>query len=50
LPEQKSTLIVPGDPFHSEHRLRIGYGGDPGILKKGLASFSELVEELLARA
>lgn len=44
LREEKSVLIVPGDQFQMDHYVRIGYGGEPDILAKGLSLFSELLE------
>jgi aspartate/methionine/tyrosine aminotransferase len=49
LREDKSVLIVPGDQFELDRHVRIGYGGEPEIVKKGLSLFSELLGELQAR-
>ncbi len=46
LREEKSVLIVPGDQFMMDHYVRIGYGGEPEILTKGLALFSEVLESV----
>ena len=43
LKEEKSVLIVPGDQFQLDHYVRVGYGGEPEIVKEGLALFSELL-------
>lgn len=40
---EKDVLLVPGDQFGMDHFLRIGYGGDPGVLRCGL----QLVGEVL---
>jgi aspartate/methionine/tyrosine aminotransferase len=40
---EKSVLIVPGDQFQLDHYVRIGYGGEPEVVKEGLALFSELL-------
>jgi aspartate/methionine/tyrosine aminotransferase len=44
LREEKSVLLVPGDHFHMDHHVRIGYGGEPETLQKGLALVSELLD------
>jgi aspartate/methionine/tyrosine aminotransferase len=46
LRKEKSVLIVPGDQFELDHYVRIGYGGEPEVLEKGLTLFSELVNEV----
>jgi aspartate/methionine/tyrosine aminotransferase len=46
LRDEKSVLVVPGDHFGMEHYLRIGYGYDQEVLKKGLELFSELLETI----
>jgi aspartate/methionine/tyrosine aminotransferase len=43
---EKSTLIVPGDHFEMDHFLRIGFGSDPGFLRKGLDRVGELLDDL----
>jgi aspartate/methionine/tyrosine aminotransferase len=50
LREEKSVLIVPGDQFHMNHYLRVGFGYKPGILKKGLELFSELLQTVRSEA
>jgi hypothetical protein len=49
LREEKSVLIVPGDQFELDYHVRIGYGGEPEIVQKGLTLFSELMNELRAQ-
>ncbi|MDA2924943.1 aminotransferase class I/II-fold pyridoxal phosphate-dependent enzyme [Acidobacteria bacterium AH-259-L09] len=44
--DEKSVLIVPGDHFGMDHFVRIGYGGEPDILQKGLSLFSEVLESV----
>jgi aspartate/methionine/tyrosine aminotransferase len=46
LRDEKSVLVVPGDHFGMDHYLRIGYGYDREVLKKGLELFSELLETI----
>jgi aspartate/methionine/tyrosine aminotransferase len=46
LRKEKSVLIVPGDQFELDHHVRIGYGGEPEIVRKGLTLFAELMNEL----
>jgi len=46
LREEKSVLVVPGDHFGMDHYIRIGYGYDREVLKKGLDLFSELLETI----
>ena len=43
---EQSVLIVPGDQFKMDHYLRIGYGGEPEVLTKGLALFTEMLESV----
>jgi aspartate/methionine/tyrosine aminotransferase len=45
---EKDTLIVPGDQFHMDHYLRIGYGGIPDQLEAGLARVGDLLQNLQA--
>jgi aspartate/methionine/tyrosine aminotransferase len=44
---EKSVLIVPGDYFHMDHYLRIGYGGEPECLRQGLNLVHEAIEEII---
>jgi aspartate/methionine/tyrosine aminotransferase len=45
---EKSTLIVPGDHFHMDGYLRIGYGSPPDRLEAALARVGELLSSLKA--
>jgi len=38
LRDERGVLVVPGDHFGMDGFLRIGYGGDPDDLRKGLAA------------
>ena len=48
LRQEKSVLIVPGEHFHMERYLRIGYGGPVEDLEEGLALFGELLDTIRA--
>ena len=43
--ETKSVLIVPGDHFHMDGYLRIGYGEEKQTLLKALALIEEVLRE-----
>jgi len=47
---EKSVLIVPGDHFHMDGYLRIGFGSETKYLKDGLDRLHELLTSLLAHA
>jgi len=47
---EKSVLIVPGDHFHMDGYLRIGFGSETKYLKDGLDRLHELLTALLAHA
>ena len=38
------VLVVPGVHFGLEHHLRIGIGGDAGLLREGLARLGRVLE------
>ena len=46
--ETKSVLIVPGDHFHMDGYLRIGYGEEKPMLEKALALIEEAIKEAQA--
>ncbi len=45
LRQEKSVLIVPGDQFHMDGFLRVGFGGDPAELKEGLKRLAGLAAD-----
>jgi len=47
---EKSVLIVPGDHFHMDGYLRIGFGSETKYLKDGLDRLHELLTALPAHA
>ncbi|MBI4538376.1 MAG: aminotransferase class I/II-fold pyridoxal phosphate-dependent enzyme [Gemmatimonadetes bacterium] len=49
LREEKSVLVVPGDHFGMDRFFRVGFGGEPDTLERGLALFSELLDSLSGR-
>jgi aspartate/methionine/tyrosine aminotransferase len=46
LRDEKSVLVVPGDHFGMDGYVRIGVGGEKGVLENGLALFGELLDTL----
>ncbi len=44
--KEKKTLIVPGDQFHMDRYIRIGYGGAQDQLEAGLARVGEVLVNL----
>jgi len=44
----KGVAAVPGDVFGVDRHLRIGFGGDPTLLRSALSSVSEFLAELQA--
>lgn len=46
LRQKKSVLIVPGDHFHLDGYLRIGFGGHPADLKEGLKRLAQAAARL----
>src|SRR5262245_36926203 len=46
LREEHSVLIVPGDHFHMDRYLRIGFGYDPASLGEGLRRLGALLDTL----
>ena len=46
LRDEKGVFVVPGDHFHMDRYLRIGFGYDKEELEKGLARCSEFLETL----
>lgn len=46
LREQQSVLIVPGDHFHMDGYVRIGFGHDPAHLSAALALVGEVLDEI----
>ena len=44
--KEKNTLIVPGDQFHMDRYIRVGYGGAQDRLEAGLARVGELLVSL----
>ncbi|MBI5368707.1 MAG: aminotransferase class I/II-fold pyridoxal phosphate-dependent enzyme, partial [Planctomycetes bacterium] len=47
--EKYRTLVVPGDFFWAKGHLRIGYGGRPEALRRGLENLSKAIDELKRR-
>jgi aspartate/methionine/tyrosine aminotransferase len=47
---EKSVLIVPGDHFHMDGYLRIGFGSETTYLREGLDRLHELLMTLTANA
>jgi aspartate/methionine/tyrosine aminotransferase len=45
LRERKGVLLVPGSQFDMDAYLRIGFGGDPGDLRKALERVDEVLVE-----
>ena len=43
LKDEKSVLLVPDDYFEIDHHIRVGYGGEPEVVRKGLSLASELM-------
>ena len=46
LRDEQSVLVVPGDHFHMDGHLRIGFGSDPEFLIGGLERLAELLDTL----
>ncbi|MGV9169636.1 MAG: aminotransferase class I/II-fold pyridoxal phosphate-dependent enzyme [Promethearchaeia archaeon] len=46
LRKEKSLLLVPGEHFGFEKHLRIGFGGEKEVVRKGLSLLDEMVEEI----
>jgi aspartate/methionine/tyrosine aminotransferase len=46
LREEKSVLIVAGDCFGLDGYLRIGFGAEPGYLRRGLERLGEFLAEI----
>ncbi len=38
--EETGAFVTPGECFEEEHSMRIGYAGDPAVLKEGLQAIS----------
>jgi aspartate/methionine/tyrosine aminotransferase len=49
LRDEQGVLVVPGDHFGMDGFLRIGFGGDPGDMRRGLAGIDALVSRLPRR-
>jgi aspartate/methionine/tyrosine aminotransferase len=49
LRDEQGVLVVPGDHFGMDGFLRIGFGGEPGDLRAGLAGIDALVSALPSR-
>ncbi len=47
LKDEKSVLLVPGDQFEIDRHIRVGYGEEPDIVRKGLELTSELMTSLV---
>ena len=47
---EQSVLVVPGDHFHMDHHLRLGFGSHPDHLIGALARIAELMDHLPAHA
>jgi len=47
---EKSVLIVPGDHFHMDGYLRIGFGSETSYLRDGLERLHELLQALTSNA
>jgi hypothetical protein len=47
---EKSVLIVPGDHFHMDGYLRIGFGSETTYLRDGLERLHELLQSLTTHA
>ena len=47
---EKSVLIVPGDHFHMDGYLRIGFGSETAYLRDGLDRLHELLTTVSADA
>lgn len=47
---EKSVLIVPGDHFHMDGYLRIGFGSETTYLRDGLERLHELLQALTSHA
>lgn len=47
--EKYRTLVVPGDFFWAKGHLRIGFGGRPEGLRRGLESLSKAIDDLKRR-
>ena len=46
LRERYETLVVPGSHFEAPGSVRLGFGGDPKILERGLENFSKALDDL----
>ena len=42
--EEKSTLLVPGECFGVEKHMRIGFGNDTAVLRKGLSRLKDFLD------
>ena len=50
LRDEQSLLVVPGDHFHMDGYLRIGFGSDPAHVTGGLERLGELLDAIPAGA